>query len=54
MLPRRLIVLSGLVLFAFTGLSPAASASANGTDLPLTGTSTGSLTASLVTGAATR
>jgi hypothetical protein len=51
---RRLIVLSGLVLVAVTAISPAAAlAAAKGTGRPLKGTSTGSLTASLVTGAAT-
>jgi hypothetical protein len=51
---RRLIVLSGLMFLAVTTISPAAAlAAAKGTDRPLTGTSTGSLTALLATGAAT-
>jgi hypothetical protein len=51
---RRLIVLPGLVLLAVAAFSPAAAlAAAHGTDLPLKGTSTGSLTASFATGAAT-
>jgi hypothetical protein len=50
---RRRIFLSSLVL-AVAAISPAATLGAtNGTDRPLKGTSTGSLTASLVTGAAT-
>ena len=51
---RRLVILSGLALVAVMGIGPtAALAAAHGTDRPLTGSSTGSLTASLVTGAAT-
>jgi hypothetical protein len=51
---RGLSVLSGLVLLAVTAISPAAAlGAAKGTDRPLKGTSTGSLTATLVTGAAT-
>ena len=49
-----LLLLSSLVLLGFAAISPvAALAAAKGTDHPLRGTSAGTLTASLVTGAAT-
>lgn len=49
-----LLLLSSLMLLGFAAISPAAAlAAAKGTDHPLRGTSTGTLTASLVTGAAT-
>ena len=49
-----LLLLSSLVLLGFAAISPAAAlAAAKGTDHPLRGTSAGTLTASLVTGAAT-
>ena len=51
---RRLIALAGLALFATIAISPAgALAAAKGTDRPLKGTTTGSLTVSLPSGAAT-
>jgi hypothetical protein len=54
MLLRRLIALAGLALFATIAISPAgALAGARGTDRPLKGTTTGSLTVSLPSGAAT-
>jgi hypothetical protein len=54
MLLRRLIALAGLALFATIAISPAgALAAAKGTDRPLKGTTTGSLTVSLPSGAAT-
>ena len=49
-----LLLLSSLVLLGFAAISPvAALAAAKGTDHQLSGTSAGTLTASLVTGAAT-
>jgi hypothetical protein len=51
MLLRRLIALAGLALFATIAISPAgALAAAKGTDRPLKGTTTGSLTVSSFTG----
>ena len=54
LLRSRLISLAGLALFVTIAISPAgALAAANGTVLPLKGTTTGSLTVSLPSGAAT-
>jgi hypothetical protein len=51
MLLRRLIALAGLALFATIAIGPAgALAAAKGTDRPLKGTTTGSLTVSLPSG----
>ena len=50
---RKLTLISGLVL-AFVAISPAAAmGAAKGTDVPLTGTGTGTTTINLITGAGT-